>query len=76
MEAKMNYFIIETHKLKDLENGWKPIATTTILADNSFQALIKVNESHGGNQYSHQVIYIIDARYEEETTNHSLTSSK
>lgn len=64
----MNYFVIETQELINLESGWQSIATTTILADNSYQALKKVSESHGEHQYSHQVIFMIDVQYEEETT--------
>ncbi|MGG5373410.1 hypothetical protein [Enterococcus sp. AZ196] len=70
----MNYFTIETHELKNLDTGWRSIGITTILADNPSQALKKVSDFYCENQYSHQIIYMIDAEYEEETIIHFLDS--
>lgn len=72
----MNYFIIETKELTEVKAGWKAIATTTILADNSFHALKKVSESHCDKQYNHQIILAIDAQHEEETIQQYLNSNR
>lgn len=53
----MNYYIIETRELNRSKTEWKVIATTTVVADDSFQALMVMDDHYSKNQYMHEIMY-------------------
>lgn len=63
MEDIVNYFVIETQELIDLESGWHSIGSSTILADNAFKVLQKVSEIYCKHQYQHEILFMTDGEY-------------
>ena len=52
----MKCFIIETREVNRSKTEWKVTATTTVIADNSFQALRVMDDHYSKNQCMHEII--------------------